>query len=71
MNITNRKAYKLCSTILFEKLIIADSYDDAMDEVFDLIKLVDFSSLYSEHKWTTRLISEDASELILKEKQNG
>ena len=71
MNIANRKAYKLCSTILFEKLIIADSYDDAMDEVFDLIGLVDFSSLYSEHKWTTRLISEDASELILKEKQNG
>lgn len=71
MNITDRKAYKLCSTILFEKLIIADSYDDAMDEVFDLIGLVDFSSLYSKHKWTTRLISEDASELILKEKQNG
>jgi hypothetical protein len=71
MNITNRKAYRLCSTILFEKLIIADSYDDAMEEAEELIGLVDFSSLYSEHKWTTRLKSEDAFELILKEKQNG
>ena len=71
MNIANRKAYRLYSTIMFEKLIIADSYDDAMEEVDGLIGLVNSAWLYSEHKWSSRLVEEDASELILKEKQNG
>ncbi|MAO20629.1 MAG: hypothetical protein CMJ25_07745 [Phycisphaerae bacterium] len=67
----NRKAYKLYSTITFEKLIIADSYDDAMEEVDELITLIDSATLYHKHKWSSRLIDEDASELILKEKKNG
>ena len=67
----NRKAYKLYSTITFEKLIIADSYDDAMEEVDELITLIDSATLYNKHKWSSRLIDEDASELILKEKKNG
>ena len=71
MDIPNRKAYRLCSTILFEKLIIADSYDDAMEEAEELIGLVNSDWLYSKHKWSSRLVGEDASELILKEKQTG
>ena len=67
----NWKAYKLYSTITFEKLIIADSYDDAMEEVDELITLIDSATLYNKHKWSSRLIDEDASELILKEKKNG
>ena len=67
----NRKAYRLHSTIMFEKLIIADSYDDAMEEVDELIGLIDSGTLYGKHKWSSRLIDEDASELILKEKKNG
>ena len=66
----NWKAYKLYSTITFEKLIIADSYDDAMEEVDELITLIDSATLYNKHKWSSRLIDEDASELILKEKKN-
>ena len=49
----------------------ADSYDDAMEEAEELIGLVNSDWLYSKHKWSSRLVGEDASELILKEKQNG
>lgn len=63
MNKEYRKVYRLHTTVLYEKLVFADSYDDAMGYAEDLCVLVKDVG----EGWTQRITAEDAFLMIDKD----
>ena len=63
MNKESRKVYRLHATVLYEKLVFANSYDDAMSYAEDLCALPKDVG----EGWTHRITSEDASLIIQNE----